>query len=359
MECLGIRGIALRWFTTYLASRLQCVKVGNNISSPNLISFGVPQGSILGPTLFIIYLNDITTTSGIKADTICYADDTAIIFSAKTKQAVIQAAEYGMTKVTEWLRENLLTVNLVKTKFLWFHKTKASDCPEIRFLPVHTRNCNHTDECVCNSIERADSIKYLGVILDDKLTFKNHAVALANRVRKMIHVMKILRDIADGGILKMVYLTLCQSVINYCILAWGGANSSVLILVERAQRAVLKVALRRPRWYSTISLYNDTQVLSVRKLYVLRSSMFTHKQVIGSLSYKNMLLKRVFKLKCFPVKTTFAKRFKSFLFPFIYNKIVNVCDIAECTLHESKGIVQRYLLEKTYDDVESLLRVIC
>lgn len=358
MEAMGIRGVALSWFTSYLTNRNQCVKIGNDISSPRPVSFGVPQGSILGPTLFLIYLNDIANIPGLNADIICYADDTALIFTEKTSQSVLHAVECGMTKVTQWLSANLLTLNIMKTKLLLFHKTKASSCSEIESIRVHKTHCNQTDTCHCNSIERTSTIKYLGVVLDDKLTFESHAIALAKRVRKMIYVMKNLRDITDSRILRMVYLALCQSVISYCILAWGGAATSVLILVERAQRAVLKVAIKKPRRYPTISVYKDTQVLSVRKLYLLRLSMYTHKQVISSPRYSHMLNQRVFKLNAFKVNTSFAQRFLSFLSPLIYNKIEKVCDIKKCTLSEMKRKTQNYLMVRTYDEIENMLKVI-
>ncbi|XP_028166534.1 uncharacterized protein LOC114357217 [Ostrinia furnacalis] len=127
-------------------------------------------------------------------------------------------------------------------------------------------------------------------------------------------------------------MALGQSVLGYCIRAWGGAASTTLISLERAQRAVLKVALRKPIRYSTVALYRDAEVLSVRRLFYLRVAVSMHKSVLNSDCYGELLEKRVFRVPCPAVKTSFARRFGNFLFPHIYNKLVRLCDYKYCTV---------------------------
>ncbi|KAL0881630.1 hypothetical protein ABMA27_001456 [Loxostege sticticalis] len=169
--------------------------------------------------------------------------------------------------------------------------------------------------------------------------------------------MRNLRDAVDGRILKMVYLALCQPLINYCILAWGGASSEALIPLERAQRGVLKVALNKPMRYPTTALYNEAGVLSVRRLYLVRVIVSVHKSVVNSKEYEQMLRKRVFKIPHPQQATSFAHRFEAFLFPHVYNKLVNICNFKYCTTREAKALVSRTLLTWTYEESENLIKV--
>ncbi|CAH2092318.1 unnamed protein product [Euphydryas editha] len=129
--------------------------------------------------------------------------------------------------------------------------------------------------------------------------------------------MKLLREAADAQLLKMVYLALCQSILSYCILAWGGSAKSNLILLERAQRAVLKVSLRRCRRYPTSELFREAQVLSVRRLFLMRATTCVHMQSLRSLEHDKMTRERIYKMPKPRVNTAFARRFPRFLLPHI------------------------------------------
>ena len=359
LESYGIRGTALDWFTSYLTERKQCVRIDNHVSKMSSINFGVPQGSILGPTLFILYINDITTIPLQNADVICYADDTAVIFKDSTWDLVQRKAENGMRMISEWLTLNILTLNTAKTKFLCFHKTLASGpTHRLNQLQIHTCHGHPTATCNCDSISKVCSLKYLGVTIDEKLNFKEHIAVMSGRVRKMIHVMRNLRDASDGKTLKMVYLALCQSILNYCILAWGGAAQSSLISLERAQRGVLKVALFKPVLYPTAALFEEAQVLSVRRLFILRAVIHTHKTVIASSNYNELLKKRVFKIPTPITKTSFSHRFSRFLLPYTYNKMVNICHFQNSSVHEAKTLATKLLLQWSYDQAENILKSI-
>lgn len=360
LEAYGVRGTALHWFSSYLANRSQCVKVNGLLSSQKSISFGVPQGSILGPTLFITYINDLMSLQIPNCEILCYADDTALIFHGQSWNSVHNIAVEGMREITTWLNRNLLTLNVEKTHFLNFHKTSITSPPSrMSFLKLHTKECVATDPmCSCKSIRRTDCLRYLGVILDENLNFKKHIGLTAGRVRKLIYTMKLLREATNGQLLKTIYLALCQSILNYCILAWGGTASTSLLALERAQRAVLKVSLRKPRRYPTVDLYKEAQVLSVRRLFLLRATLFTHQKTLNMPSYSNLLKKRIFKIPTVAVCTSFAQRFQMFLFPRIYNTLANKCNIQLCSVLEAKKKIQAFLLSWDYEQSEAILRVI-
>lgn len=359
LESIGVRGIALDWFQSYLTGRQQCLKVDSWVSSSRGLSFGVPQGSVLGPTLFLIYLNNLASLTLRNAEIICYADDTAIIFHEANWSECFRSAEYGMSKVFEWLSDNLLTLNTAKTKYVCFHKTAISSPLVTTDIKIHERTCNNppnVNSCNCNFIQRTHTIKYLGVNIDEKLTFSDHTAALSARVRKLIYVMKQIRDVANPDLAKYIYIALCQSIVTYCINTWGGVAASHLISLERAQRSVLKVMLKKPLRYSTALIYNETNLLSIRRLYIKAAICLTHKQILKSESYNKLLTNRIFRIPVPTANTSFAQRFSNFLFPFLYNKICKICKFKDDTARVIQSKVTKYLNDLTYNEVEQLLK---
>lgn len=207
-------------------------------------------------------------------------------------------------------------------------------------------------------MERVDTIRYLGVILDERLTFAQHIFALSKRLRKLIHIMKQLRQGVDIKTLILVYKALCQSLLIYCISAWGSASKTVIISLERAQRSVLKVMLRKPFRYPTRELHCETKILTVRQLYILRVSLFQHRILMNSAAPVQHTLGRRMVIPTTRVKTSFARRFKSFSFPFIYKVAQKHCDVRNDTVIEARTKIVKWLSSLDYNSTESLLEII-
>lgn len=354
LEKTGIRGTTLNWFRSYLSDRSQCVKVGKYQSSVKPIKFGVPQGSILGPTLFLLYINDIHQLEIPNADIICYADDTVLLFKDANWYEVLKAAEHGMSIVAQWLRLNLLTLNAKKTTYICFHKTGTSAPPRTtKTLKIHT--CGYRDvTCNCESICKTDAIKYLGVFIDQNLNFKKHIAHTSNRVRSTINIVRQLRDCASIDLLRTIYFALCQSLITYCIDCWGGASKTYLLEVERAQRSVLKVMLKKPYRYPTNSLYAESSVLSVRQLFILNQALKVHNK-LNSEKYTCNLSRRSYFVNLPKVKTAFAKRFSPFIEINTYNKLSKKCSLKNLSPIEAKLKVKQWLATLCYEETEMLL----
>lgn len=253
LEDFGIRGVVLNWFKSYLKNRRQRVKIGNYVSGELTNEFGVPQGSILAPTLFTMYIDDVLRLNILNADLICYADDTVVLYNGKNWSDTFRAAEIGMRHINNWLNANLLTLNLKKTHFIGFHINYAT-CPKQNSIPIHESSCilsatnlQNCITCQCSSINRVRSTKYLGVTIDKNLNFKEHISKTSKTVRKLIYMMKLLRKGASIEVRRLIYIALCQPIINYCIGVWGGTGKHSMMELERAQRAILKVMLGKPR----------------------------------------------------------------------------------------------------------------
>ncbi|PZC80993.1 hypothetical protein B5X24_HaOG213647 [Helicoverpa armigera] len=239
LEHAGIRGKALSMFSDFLSNRTQKVKIGEVISKETGIEYGVPQGSCLSPSLFLIYVNDLCQQKLTNGKIFSYADDTVLVFHGARWDDARMAAETGLSKVIHWLEANLLTLNIQKTSFLQFSFAKIR--PTAIDLKAHScDNANFSTPCSCLPISQQKTIKYLGVILDERLSWRPHIEQTSSRVRKLIWAFKKVRQVAEFQLLRSIYQALAQSIISYCITAWGGACKSYMISLERAQRSLLK-----------------------------------------------------------------------------------------------------------------------
>lgn len=349
LESVGVRGIPLEIFKDYLKNRKQSIKIDNHLSDEFLVSYGVPQGGILSPTLFQIYLNDLCRLNLPNGRIYAYADDTAILVDGSSWDIVKANAEVAMTKVMIWLNSNLLTLNLQKTTYVPFAiRCNAKPSPSFTITP---HSCtNSSTPCTCSPLARSESVKYLGVHIDGGLRWDKQIDAVATRTLRLIQIFKSLRASADLKTLKMVYLALCQSVIGYCIVTWGGAAKTKFLRVERAQRAVLKVMMKKPYRYPTTELFSDCQVLTVRQLYVLKSTLRKHAGLPPHIANK-----RSYVPPNIQHKTSFAQHQYYILSTHIYKKINKHLNIINLNSHPLKSKVTEWLLLKDYAYTESLL----
>lgn len=357
LEHLGIRGTQLKLFHSYLNGRVQRVVVDKWISDDCAVNIGVPQGSVLGPTLFLIFINDLCKISLSNGRIYTFADDTALLFYGNTWEEVYNYAQMGFTKVTNWLYNNLLTLNTEKTKYITFSPANSHQT-NITSLNITHHSCNHTHaSCSCPNIQKVDSIKYLGIIIDKNLNFNAHIELLAKRIRKLIYIFKNLRHVADAKVIKSVYFALCQSVLTYCITAWGGSHKTSMIKVERAQRAILKTAYSLPFLYPTDKLYEKCKVLTVRQLFILHTVLRKH----SSQTYNpNLNTHKRIKAKVCTTKLCrygLSHRHHIFLGSYLYNKINSILNVYPMTKLKCKQTLTSYLLTCNYDDTEELLTV--
>lgn len=356
LERLGIRGKPLELFVSYLSNRTQCVKIGEHLSEELPIDCGVPQGSILGPTLFLAYINEMCNTQLVNGKLVAYADDTALIFTANTWDQTFHAAQVGFDAITGWLSDNSLMLNVNKTKFLIFSIYKPKSLDPLTFNIIAHNHASVSDlVCDCPKLETVPTIKYLGVTLDKNLNFMPHIQNLTSRIRKLIYVFKHLRHVAEPRILKIVYFALGQSLLSYCITAWGGSSKTHLLVIERAQRALLKVSTFKPFRFPTRDLYEFCEVLTVRQLFVLQTVLRQH-NIVPNVSLRHGRVNVIpLTVIC---RTSFSQKFFYFLGRFLYNKTNNLLTIDKKNKYECKRVVSKWLLKLSYEETENLLHPI-
>jgi exonuclease III len=267
----GIRGIVLDWFSSYISNRLQYVSINNSKSKMLPISCGVPQGSILGPLLFLIYVNDMVNCSAL-LKFILFADDTNIFYSTKNHGFTENIINDELNKLSIWFRVNKLSLNIKKTNFIVFGK-----------LPQNSLELKIENE----RIERVKTAKFLGVVIDEKLKWREHITVVANKVSKSLGVLNRIKHIVPLSILPMIYSTLILPYYQYCNIIWASTCPSYLqklfLLQKRAMRIISAASYRA----HTSELFRKHKQLKVFDLNKMQTAIFMFK-------YRNNLLSQRF-----------------------------------------------------------------
>ena len=188
LQHYGIKGICLEWFKDYLHGRTQIVKFKHHRSIEMNITTGVPQGSILGPLLFLLYINDIENCSDILSF-VLYADDTNAFYSNSCLKTLSSTMQNEMNKVVKWLNANKLSINSSKTKFVIFKSKNKLLNTEV------TLKINN------DFLKQVLFIKFLGVIIDQNLTWKNHISSVLQSVMKSTGLIAKLRHFTNRNTL--------------------------------------------------------------------------------------------------------------------------------------------------------------
>ena len=191
----GIRGIANDWFQSYLYKRQQCVSIDGVTSSYKTIGHGVPQGSVLGPLLFLIYINDLHTC--IKSSTVRhFADDTNLLFSTDKSKPRNRNAVRNLNKdlksLNHWLLANKISLNSTKTEIIYFRKKNKT-------IPNFKIKLNGI------KIPRSTDVKYVGVIFDEYLDFSSHIETMNAKLKRANNLIAISRHYISRNLIIQIY----------------------------------------------------------------------------------------------------------------------------------------------------------
>jgi hypothetical protein len=256
MHHLGVRGIALQWFKSYLSNRSQFVELENIKSSHKAITCGVPQGSILGPLLFLVYINDIVDHI-TNCNAILFADDTTIIFNDINFDNLILKMNETLTSIYKWLCLNKLSLNVDKTNYVLFRRPqrKLPYQPEVL---IDSKKITHVKET-----------KFLGVYIDENMSWKKHCNVVASKCLKVVSILTRLKHSLPMNILLTIYSSLFLPHISYAITAWGNCSTKDFKRLSILQKKAIRI-ISKSRYNShTQPLFKVTKMLTIEDLYRL------------------------------------------------------------------------------------------
>ena len=234
----GIRGTPWNWFKSYLENRKQYVCYSDTLSATMPITHGVPQGSILGPLLFILYINALANVSE-NLFSILFADDTTVLIEGTNINTMIATLNCELGKLTEWLNANKLSINVSKSHYMVFHRSR--------------RKINKGNILLDTTIlSQVTYTEFLGVILDDKLKWTHHISYIKNKISKGMGIILKARKVLKKKVLLQLYHSFVTPYLIYCLKIWGNASDihlQPLITTQKMLELLLFVILLSYKYF--------------------------------------------------------------------------------------------------------------
>ena len=270
LHAYGIRDNHLDWFKSYLNNRTQYVTYNNARSDIKTITHGVPQGSILGPLLFILYVNDFSRASSLLFS-ILFADDTSVFIEGECYTGVINILNKELNSICLWLKSNKLTLNVKKSHYMMYHRTRMEKI---------TRDVIIENE----KINEVKSFKFLDVIIDNKLTWQDHIYYIKNKIAKSMGIIYTIRKYVDRRTLINLYYSLVFPYLIYCNEVWGHANNIYTDSLVKLQKKIIRIIMHSYYNAHTEPLFRQLNILDFHKLVIQRTSLMMFKYSSNNLS---------------------------------------------------------------------------
>lgn len=261
LERYGFRGIAYNWVSSYLSCRKHYVAINGMRSNTLINNMGVPQGSVLGPILYLIYVNDFPITN-----TIMYADDTSMIISDVNDEEVCRKASQEITTAQDWFSDNQMKLNEKKTHFIRFsHSNKTNDTSML--VRAHSK-----------SIEQVQTVKFLGVEISESCKWDAHIDKLCKRLLSIASCIYQLRQSIDKSTLIMYYHAQFHSVMSYGISAWG-ASSYALRIFKIQKRVIRTISILKKR-ESCKTSFMALNILTMPCEYIYKTLVYMKTNIV-------------------------------------------------------------------------------
>ena len=260
LEAYGIRGPPLRLIVNYLQNRTQYVKINGTFSNVGHLTLGIPQGSVLGPLLFLIYINDLPNISE-NFQSIMFADDTTLSFRGGNPAELTRLCNAELSGFSEWAIANRLSISSEKT----FFNVVSNLSIDQNFLRVSLNN---------RPIVHTSPITYLGVVFDEKLRFREHIEFISCKISKSIGVLNRIKHFTPHFTMKTLYYSLIHPYLNYYNLIWGGTFQTHLDPLFVLQKKAIRIINNVSYLHHTHELFFRNKILKLNDIHKLNLAKY-------------------------------------------------------------------------------------
>lgn len=339
LESVGVRGVPLKWSHSYLSDRTQEVFIKNTKSSSKKVSMGVPQGSILGP-LFFVFINDIVSNNRNKL--VLYADDTNVLIRCNSIESLASEASLFSNNFFSWCENNGLKLNIDKTTFMRFLPKNVSLNYEL-FIPLNGK-----------SIQASNSVKFLGITLDPKLTWEPHIINIIGRLSSICFLIRSLRDTVSDSVIRLMYFGLVQSSLTYGLIFWGSSSHFDKVFI--IQKKILRCMDNKKQTYSCKPLFKKYNILTLPCLYIYYLILYVleNKQDFTSVKEVHSYGTRNNQNLHLPYSRLSVSQAFNYQSIKCYNKVYNLISPFE-SINIVKRRLRTILLDKVYYSVKDFL----
>ena len=277
---LGVRGRNLNWFRSYLSNRKMRVMVNGQLSSTEkTINRSVPQGSILGPLLFLIFINDMPNCTTLLS--ILFADDTTVLASGSDISVVGPMINNELNKIGVWLKANELSINTIKTKIMIFSNNKP--IPYFRFL-FNNNDFNYSQQNpdLITEVERIDSksanpfFKMLGVLFDEKLSFDHHCTKVLKKINSALFMINRAKHILSKNSLRRLYFAMIHPHLLYCLPIYSCTSVKNIEMLHKKQKQCLRTICNAKFNAHSEPLFYNSDILPIKDLIWQQKLLFLH-----------------------------------------------------------------------------------
>ena len=307
LQVYGVNGTELSWFKCYLTNRHQFVKIDNIDSNFQEVKCGVPQGSILGPLLFLIYVNDMYLAVP-KLNTVMFADDTNLFICGSDHKTLFKIMNEQLSLIDDWFAVNKLSLNIDKTKYTLFCSRSLEEILPLKLpkLLIGKREVNRTRYT-----------KFLGVLIDENLSWDKQIKAVTSKISSQIGIISKGRKFLNNHAMKMLYFAFINPYLTYGNIVWGSVHKSKLEKLHTLQKRAVRIISHAPRGSHSRPLMIDNKILNIFEINFYNFFKMMHKV------YKNEVP------DC--IQDKFIKN--THKYPTRYSETTYKCDISSVNIH--------------------------